>query len=130
MNATRRRIPSSDPKIARSTSPAGPNLSIALKTDSITKSECGVGQPLAPLLASYVTLDVVPVEEPIAQSTAVGVRGELPDLVDLRKIFAAHAKEDVAANAAIQGKSELAPARWLPGDRRSDKPAAGAGDVK
>src|ERR1700691_2207510 len=82
MNPMRRKIPSSEARIASSTTPAAPSFSIPLETDPITQSEAGIDLTLGAILASHVARDVVAGGEPVAQTTPESVSRKASDLVD------------------------------------------------
>src|SRR5580692_11904922 len=130
MNPISRKIPSSDAMIARNTRPAGPDFSIALKTDPIAQSQCGVSLSQTSALISNVGVDVLPVGEPVAYSATVRVRREPSDLVTLGKILASHPVENIAGDAALYWESEFAPARRCPIDGCARKSRACSSDVQ
>src|SRR5271168_3895460 len=107
-------IASSDPRIAFTTSPAGPSLWMMLETDSITQSKAGFRLIVRTILLGYISSDVLMLSKLVAQSSAIGVSGEAADLVDLRKVFAADGVEDVAGEPAVEGKSQFCPAGGHP----------------
>src|SRR6202042_2248260 len=122
MNPTRRKIPSRENRMACNTKPAGPSFSIPLKTDAITQSEAGIGLALVADLAGDISVDVLTGSKLITQSTAERVGGEASDLINLGKVFAAHAEDDVAEDATLQGEAKLGPAGRRPGNgRRSEE---------
>src|ERR1700683_369170 len=114
MNPTRRKIPSSETRIASSTKPAAPSFSIPLKMDPITQSEAGIGLTLGAILASHIARDVLAGSELVAQTTAESVGRKVSDLVDLSKVFAAHAEDNVAGDATLQREAKFCPAGGRP----------------
>src|SRR6202161_3316019 len=130
MNPTRRKIPSRESKIACNTKPAGPSFSIPLKTDAITQSEAGIGLALVADLAGYISVDVLTGSKLITQSTSERVSGEASDLINLSKVFAAHAEENVADDATLQGEAKLGPAGRRPRNGRAHKAGTGSSDVQ
>src|ERR1700733_13048173 len=117
MKPISRQIPSTDPMIARRTSPAGPSFSTALKTNAITQSEAVLDLIVAPILAGEVAVDVLSVRQLVTESTAIGVGRDASDLIDLGEILATHPEEKVAGQARLQGESKFAPAGWHPVNR-------------
>src|SRR5580658_1359057 len=109
-------IPSSENRIACSTKPAGPSFSIPLEMEPITQSEAGVDLPPGAILASHIDVDVLAGGEPIAQTTTKSVGRKVPDLIDLGKVFAAHAEDHVAGDATFQREAKLGPAGGRPVD--------------
>ena len=130
MNPMRRKIPSSEARIASSTNPAAPSFSIPLETDPITHSEAGIDLTLGAILASHVARDVLAGGEPVAQTTAESVSRKASDLVDLSKVFATHAEENVAGDAALQREAKFCPAGWRPVDGSTDEPSTSASHVQ
>src|ERR1700676_1245206 len=96
MKPISRQIPSTDPMIARRTSPAGPSFSTALKTNAITQSEAVVDLIVAPILAGGGTRGVLSVRQLVTESPAIGVGRDASDLIDLGEILATDPEEKVA----------------------------------
>src|ERR1700729_350576 len=130
MNPMRSRIPSTESRIASSTNPADPSFWIPLKTDPITQSEAGIDLTLGASLASYVARNVLAGCEPVAQTTAESVRRKASDLIDLRKIFAAHGEENIPRDPALQRKAEFGPAGWRPVDGSTQESSTSASHVQ
>src|SRR5208282_3110474 len=115
MNPTSNRIPSSDPRIAFSTSPAGPSVSIALEMNPIAQSEARYCLVLVQVLARDVTRKILPFGELVTQSAAISVSGNPADLVNLREVFCSYRVKHVAREITGKRKPNLAPAGRLPG---------------
>ena len=81
-------------------------------------------------LASYIAVDVLAGGKLIAQTPAEGVGGEASDLIDLSKVFAAHAEENVAGDATLQREAKFGPAGWRPVDGSTDEPGTRASHVQ
>ena len=81
-------------------------------------------------MASYIPSDVLAGGELIAQTTAESVGREAPDLIDLGKVFAAHAEENVAGDATLQREAKFGPAGRRPVDGSTDESGASASHVQ
>src|SRR5580693_5746269 len=131
MNPTSSRIPSSDTRIASSTNPAAPSFSIPLVADPITQSKAGINLTLgAAILASHIPRNVLARGKLVAQTTPESVGGEASDLIDLRKVFAAHAEKNVARNATLQREAKFGPAGWCPVDGSASEPGTSTRHVQ
>src|ERR1022692_1639520 len=107
MNPTSNRIPRSDTRIAFSTSPAGPSVSIALEMNPIAQSEARYCLVQVQVLAGQVSGNVLPFSQWVTQSAAISVPGDPANLVNLREVFCAHRIEHVAREMTGEGKPKL-----------------------
>src|SRR5690242_14551478 len=85
--------------MAFSTKGAGPNLHSFSKMDAIAESKTGVRSALRAFLIGGVAGHVVSWRHLHSQATAIGLRCEAADLVDLREILGAGGKEHVSGNS-------------------------------
>src|ERR1700728_516030 len=130
MNPTRRKIPSSETRIACKTRPAGPSFSIPLQMDSITQSEADIRLTLVAVLAGDISVDVLTGGKLITQPPPNRVGGEALDLINLGEVFTAHREEKVAGDSRLQRESQFGPARWRPPDGSAHKTGARASQVQ
>src|SRR5579863_630009 len=130
MKPMSRKIPSSDPRIAFKTSPAGPSFSIALEANPIAQSETGFRLTLGSVLTRHITNDVLFLRKLVAQASAIGMSGEVADLVDLREILTACCIEEVSGQATLHGESHLGPAGGHPTGRGAGEAGARSSDRK
>src|SRR5882762_227482 len=103
--------------MAFTTNAAGFSLHSLSKMDSITQSEVRIRSVLGALLIRGIACDVLTGVYQDAQSAAIRLRSESPDLVDLCEIFGAGGEK------YISGQPPLAPIRkWKPQAHHSGRP--------
>src|ERR1700733_15960256 len=66
----------------------------------------------------------------IAQTTAESAGRKAPDLIDLGKVFAAHAEENVAGDATLEWEAKFGPAGGRPVDRSTQESSTSASQVQ
>src|SRR5260370_19379168 len=95
--------------MALSTNAAGPSLHSFSKMDSIAKPESRIRPVLRPLLIRRVARHVLSCRQLEAQSAAIGLGRDSPDLVDLREILHAGSEKYTPRNTLFSPSRERQP---------------------
>src|SRR5579862_1170565 len=101
MNANNSPSAATAATMAFSTNAAGPSLQSFSKMDAIAHPETRVGLALGPLLVACVPCHVLPGRHLEAQTPAVGLRSEPPDLIRDGEVFRSDGEEDISAKALV-----------------------------
>src|SRR5579864_1942304 len=116
--------------MALKTRAAGPSLHNFSKMDPIAQPKTRISPILRTLLIADETSYVLSAVDLEFESSAVGLRGESPDLIDDREVLRACGEEDISGKLSItsphERKSQPAYSGWLPFRARTGESAARA----